>query len=279
MASGLISSWQIDRETMETLTDFIFGAPKSPQMVIAAMKSKDPCSLEEKLWPTSVQVSSVAQSCPTFATPWTAANQASLSMSNSQSWLKLISLESVMSSNHFILCRPLLLLSSVFPSIGDFFQWVSSLQQVAKVLEFQLQHQSFQWIFRTDSLEIEWFDLLVVQRTLKNLLQHHSSKASVLRCSAFFIVQLLHPLEKAMAPHSSTLAWKLLWMEPGRLQSMRSLRVGHDWATSLSSFTFMHWRRKWQPTPVFLPGESQGRQSLVGCCLWGLTESDMTDAT
>ena len=63
-----------------------------------------------------------------------------------------------------------------------------------------------------------------------------------------------------MAPHSSTLAWKIPWMEEsGRLQSMGSLRVGQDWATSLSLFTFMHWRRKWQPTPVFLPGESQGR--------------------
>ena len=63
-----------------------------------------------------------------------------------------------------------------------------------------------------------------------------------------------------MAPHSSTLAWKIPWTEePGRLQSMGSLGVGHDWATSLSFFTFMHWRRKWQPTPVFLPGESQGR--------------------
>ena len=66
--------------------------------------------------------------------------------------------------------------------------------------------------------------------------------------------------EKAMATHSSTLAWKIPWMEePGRLQSMGSLRVGHDWVNSLSLFTFMHWRRKWQPTPVFLPGESQGR--------------------
>ena len=63
-----------------------------------------------------------------------------------------------------------------------------------------------------------------------------------------------------MVPHSSTLAWKIPWMEePGRLQSMGSLRVRHDWATSLSLFTFMHWRRKWQPTPVFLPGESQGQ--------------------
>ena len=83
-----------------------------------------------------------------------------------------------------------------------------------------------------------------------------------------------------MAPHSSTLAWKIPWMEePGRLQSMGSLRVRHDWATSLSLFTFMHWRRKWQPAPVFLPGESQGRGSVVGCRLWGCTESDMTDVT
>ena len=85
-------------------------------------------------------------------------------------------------------------------------------------------------------------------------------------------------MEKAMAPHSSTLVWKIPWMEePGGLQSMGSLGVGHDWATSLSLFTFMHWRRKWQPTPVFLPGESQGRGSLVGCRLWCCTESDTTE--
>ena len=70
-----------------------------------------------------------------------------------------------------------------------------------------------------------------------------------------------HFTDKAMAPHSSTLAWKIPWMEePGRLQSMGWLRVGKDWATSLSLFTFMHWRRKWKPTPVFLPGECQGRE-------------------
>ena len=83
------------------------------------------------------------------------------------------------------------------------------------------------------------------------------------------------PRETVMAPHSSTLAWKIPWTEePGRLQSMGSLRVGHDWATSLSLFTFMHWRRKWQPTPVFLPGKSQGRGSLVGCRLWGCRVGD-----
>ena len=67
--------------------------------------------------------------------------------------------------------------------------------------------------------------------------------------------------------------------EPGRLQFMGSLRVRHDWVTSLSRFTFMCWRRKWQPTPLFLPGESQGQQGLVGFCLWGRTESDRTEAT
>ena len=80
-----------------------------------------------------------------------------------------------------------------------------------------------------------------------------------------------------MATHSSTFVWKIPWMEePGRLHSMGSLGVGQDLATSL--FTFMQWRRKWQPTPVFLPGESQGWRSLVGCHLWGPTELDMTEA-
>ena len=89
----------------------------------------------------------------------------------------------------------------------------------------------------------------------------------------------LGTLEKAMAPHSSTLAWKTPWMEePGRLQSMGSL----SW-TRLSNFTFtFHFHaleKKWQPTPVFLPGESQGQGSLVGCRLWGHTESDTTEVT
>ena len=83
-----------------------------------------------------------------------------------------------------------------------------------------------------------------------------------------------------MAAHPSTFAWEIPWMEdPGGLQSMGLLRVGHDWVTSLSLFTFMHWRRKWQPTPVFLPGESRGRGNLVGCHLWGHTESNTTEVT
>ena len=88
----------------------------------------------------------------------------------------------------------------------------------------------------------------------------------------FNLICRVHP-EKAMAPHSSTLAWKIPWMEePGRLQSMGSQRVGHDWATSLSLFTDIHWRRKWQPTPVFLPEESQG-QGAWWAAVYGVTQS------
>ena len=110
-------------------------------------------------------------------------------------------------------------------------------------------------------------------------------KGNAKECSNYrtFALTSHASMEKAMAPHSSTLAWKIPWTEEsGRLQSIgspTSMRVGHDSVTSLSLFTFMHWRRKWQPTPVFLPGESQGWQSLVDCHLWGCTESDTTEAT
>ena len=124
-----------------------------------------------------------------FVTPWTTARQASLSITNSRSLLKLMSTELVMPSNHLTLCCPFLLLPSVFPSTKVF-----SNESVLHIRwQSTGQHQSFQWMFRTNFLTIEWFDLLAVQGTLKSLLQHHSSKASVLWCSAFFIVQLSHP--------------------------------------------------------------------------------------
>ena len=97
----------------------------------------------------------------------------------------------------------------------------------------------------------------------------HSSKSLI----AENLKEVAPKREKAMAPHSSTLAWKIPWTEePGRLQSMVSLRVGQDWAASLSLFTFMHWRRKWQPTPVFLPGESQ-RQGAWWAAIYGVAQS------
>ena len=94
-----------------------------------------------------------------------------------------------------------------------------------------------------------------------------------LTCKSFPGIQkpLVDQTGKAMAPHPSTLAWKIQWTEkPCGLQSTGSLRLGHDWATSFSLFTFMHWRRKWQPTPVFLPGESQGQRSLL---VYGVSQS------
>ena len=127
-----------------------------------------------------------------FATPWTAAHQASLSITNSQSLLKLMSIELVMPSNHLNLCCTLLFPPSIFPSIRVFSNESVLRYEVAKVLEFQLQHQSFQWTPMTDLLWIDWLDLLAVQGTLKSLLQHHSSKASILWHLAFFIVQLSH---------------------------------------------------------------------------------------
>ena len=95
--------------------------------------------------------------------------------------------------------------------------------------------------------------LLFVRKVMTNLDSTLESRDITLPTN----VHLVKAMEKAMATHCSTLAWKIPWVEePGRLQSMGSRRVEHDWATSLSLFTFMHWRRKWQPTPVFLPGES-----------------------
>ena len=107
----------------------------------------------------------------------------------------------------------------------------------------------------------------------------HGVARSRTRLSDFPFTFHFHALEKEMATHSSVLAWRIPGMgEPGRLQSVRSLRVGHDRAISLSLFTFMHCRRQWQPTPVFLAGEPQGWGSLVACRLWGRTESDTTEA-
>ena len=127
-----------------------------------------------------------------------------------------------------------------------------------------------------------WLPIYCLKDTKSPAYQHAAlSRPAAPSLEALFGAVLSHLSHVQLCgPLSSILAWKIPWMEePGRLQSMGSLRVGHDWATSLSLFSFMHWRRKWQPTPVFLPGESQGRRSLVGCRLWGHTESDTTEAT
>ena len=125
-------------------------------------------------------------------TPWTAAHQASLSITNSQSLLKLMSIESVMPSNHLIFCRPLLLLPSIFPSIRVF-----SNESVLHIrwpkywsFSFSISHSNEHSALI--SFRMDWLDLLAVQGTLKSLLQHHNSEASILQCSAFFMVQISH---------------------------------------------------------------------------------------
>ena len=124
--------------------------------------------------------------------PWTAARQVSLTITNSQSLLKFMSIESVMSSNHVILCRPFLLLPSIFPSIRVFSNESALRIRWLKYLSFSFSISPSNEYSGLISFRMDWLDLLAVQGTLKNLLQHHSSKASILQWT-FFIVQLSHP--------------------------------------------------------------------------------------
>ena len=133
------------------------------------------------------------QSCPTLATPWTAAHQASLSITNSQTLPKLMSIESVMPSNHLILCCPLLLLPSIFPSTRVFSNESFLRIRWPKYWSFSFTTSPSSQYSGLISFRTDWLDLLAVQGTLRSPLQHQSSKASILLHSAFFIVQLSHP--------------------------------------------------------------------------------------
>ena len=134
-----------------------------------------------------------------FTTPWTAACQASLSITNSQSLLKLMCIKSVMPSNHLIFCHPLLLPPSIFPIIRVFSNESALHIRWPKILDFQLQHQSFQGLI---SFRIDWLDRLAVQGTLKSLLQHYSSKASILWCSAFLYSPTLTSIHDYWKSHT-----------------------------------------------------------------------------
>ena len=134
-----------------------------------------------------------SQSCPTLCDARTAAHKASLSITNSQRLLKLMSIESVMPSSHLILCHPLLLLPSIFPSIRVFSNESVLCIRWPKYWSFSFSISPSNEYSRLISFRMDGLDLLAVQGTLKSLLQHHSSKASILRHSAFFIVQLSHP--------------------------------------------------------------------------------------
>ena len=137
-----------------------------------------------------------------FVTPWTAARQASLSITTSQSLLKLMSIESVMPCNHLILCHPLLLLPSIFPGIRVFSSELGLPIRWPKYCSFSFSISPSDEYSGLISFRINWFDLLLVQGTLKSLLQHHSSNALILRCSPFFIVQLSHPYRTTGKNHS-----------------------------------------------------------------------------
>ena len=132
------------------------------------------------------QFSSVAQSCPTLSTPWTVARQASLSITNSQSLLKLMSIESVMPSSHLILCHPLLLLPSIFPSIRVFSSESALHIRWPQYWSFSFNVSPSNEYSGLISFRIDWFDLLAVQGTLKSLLQNRSSKAAILRSAECF---------------------------------------------------------------------------------------------
>ena len=144
---------------------------------------------------SSVQFSSVTQSCPTLCDPMNPACQASLSITNSRSSLRLASIESVMLSSHLILCHPLLLPPIIFPSISVFSNESALHIRWPKYWSFSFNISPSNEYSRLISFRMDWLDLLAVQRTLKSLLQYHSSKASILQHSAFFTVQLSHPSE------------------------------------------------------------------------------------
>ena len=150
--------------------------------------------LEDNTWVNRKnEFSSVAQSCLTLCKPWTAACQASLSITNSRSSPKLMSIELAMPSNHLILCHPLLLLPSIFPSIRVFSNESALHIRWPKYWSFSFNISPTSERLGLIFFRMDWLDLLAVQGTLKSLLQHHSSKASILRHSAFFTVHLSHP--------------------------------------------------------------------------------------
>ena len=166
-----------------------------------------------------------------------------------------------MPSSHLILCHPLLFLPPIPPSIRVFSNESSLRMRWPKYWSFSFSISPSKELPGLISFRMDWLDLLAVQGTLKSLLQHHSSKASILQCLAFFTVQLSDPY----MTKRKTIAWTR-WTFVGEVISL--------------PFNILSRSRKWQSTPVFLTGESQGRGSLVCCCLWGRTESDdTTEAT
>ena len=196
--------------------------------------------------PSAVQFSSVQSlsHVQLFATPWTAALQASLSITNSWSLFKLMSIELVMPSSHLILCCPLLLPPSIFPIIRVFSNESVLHIRWPKYWSFSFSIGPSNEYSGLISFRMDWLDLLAVQGTLKSLLQHHSSKASILRCSAFFMVQLSHPsmtTGKTIALSRQTFVGKVISLLFNKLSRLviaflpRSRRLLISWLQSPSA--------------------------------------------
>ena len=184
-----------------------------------------------------------------FATPWTAACQASLSITNSWSLLKLMSIELVMPSNHLILCHPLLLPPSIFPSIRVFSNESVLCIRWPKYWSFSFNISPSNEYSGLISFRMDWLDLLAVRGTPKSLLQHHSSKASILWCSAFFMIQLSHPYMatgKIMALTRWTFVGKVMSLLFNMLSRLvitflpRSKRLLISWLQSPSAVIFYY---------------------------------------
>ena len=240
MTSSLITSWQIDGETV---SDFILGGSKIIANGDCSHEIKRCLLLERKVMTNLIQFSSVSQSCLTLCNPMNH-NTPGLPVHHQLP-------ESTQTHVHWVgdAIQPSHPLLSPFPPALNLsqhqglFKQVSSLHQVAKVLEFQLQHQSFQWIFRTDSFRMDWLDLLAVQGTLKRLLQPHSSKASILLRSAF-PTQLSNPhmtTGKTIALTRRTFVDKVMSLLLNMLSSLvitflpRSRRLLISWLQSPSA--------------------------------------------
>ena len=228
-------------------------------------------------------LSSVQSLSHSVMSPSTEAHQASLSITNSRSLLKLMSIESVMPSNRLILCRPLLLPPSIFPSIGVFSNESVLCIRWPKYWSFSFSISPSIEYSELISFRMDWLDLLAVQRTLKSLLQHHSSKASVLWHSGFFRVQLSHSYMTTGTTIALTrrtfvgTKMRLLWWLSGKesaCQCKRCRRHRFDpWVGKIP------WKTAWQHTPVFMPGESHGQRSPVGHSPSGHKELDATEHT
>ena len=197
-----------------------------------------------------------------FATPWIAAHQASLSITNSQSSLKLMSIKSGMPSSHLILCRPLLLLPPIAPSIRVFSNESTLRMRWPKYWSFSFSIIPSKEIPGLISFGMDWLDLLAVQGTLKSLLQHHSSKASILRGSAFFTVQLSHPYMttgKTIALTRWTLFGKVMSLLLNMLSRLvitflpRSKHLLISWLQSPSAVILEPKKIKWHCFPIYFP--------------------------